>query len=51
MKALKFTGNFGTIARASIEQERQFDQLDRLMEPHSGSEKAVEDPVGYARDQ
>jgi hypothetical protein len=51
MKALSAGGNIGRIAAYRIEEERQWQQFDRMTKPGTGSEYAVENPVGYARDQ
>lgn len=51
MKAMAEGGNMGKIAAYSVEQERLWQQFDRMTEPGSGSARAVEDPAGFARDQ
>jgi hypothetical protein len=51
MKALSSGGNMGKIAAYRIEEERQWQQFDRMTKPGTGSQKAVEDPVGFVRDQ
>lgn len=51
MKALSSGGNMGKIAAYSVDEERQWQQLERMTNRGTGSAKAVEDPVGFARDQ
>jgi hypothetical protein len=51
MKVLTSAGNMGRIGAYRVEQDRQWQQFDRMTKPGSGREKAVEDPVGFARDQ
>jgi len=51
MKTLSSGGSMGKIAAYGLDQERQWQQFDRMTEPGTGSAKAVEDPVGYAQDQ
>lgn len=51
MKALSSGGNIGKIAAYRVEQDRQWQQYDRMTKPGTGSESAVGNPVGYARDQ
>jgi hypothetical protein len=51
MKALSTGGGMGAIGAAQMKKERDFQWLDRARTPGSGSEKAVLDPAGYARDQ
>ncbi|MDP2604623.1 MAG: hypothetical protein Q8S00_18860 [Deltaproteobacteria bacterium] len=51
MKALSSGGNMGKIAAYKVEEERQWQQFDRMTKPGTGSENAVEDPVGFARNQ
>jgi len=51
MKTLASAGNMGRIGAYSVQQERQWQQFDRMTKPGSGSQKAVEDPVAFARDQ
>jgi hypothetical protein len=51
MKAMASGGNIGRIAGYATEQERQWQEYDRMTKPGSGSEKAVSDPTGYTRDQ
>jgi hypothetical protein len=51
MKSLSSGGNLGKIAAYGVERDRQWQQYERMTKPGAGSERAVEDPVGYARDQ
>ena len=51
MKALAKGGNMGKIAGYAMEEERQWQQFDRMTQPGTGSDKAVADPTGYAQDQ
>jgi tetratricopeptide (TPR) repeat protein len=51
MRVLTSAGNMGRIAAYRVEQDRQWQQFERMTKPGSGREKSVEDPVGFARDQ
>jgi hypothetical protein len=51
MKALSTGGNMGRIAAYRVEQERQWQQFDRMTNRSSGRELAVSDPVGFAQEQ
>jgi hypothetical protein len=51
MKALAAHGNLGKIASYRMQQDREWQQFDRMTEPNAGSVEAVEDPVGYAQNQ
>ena len=51
MKALSSGGGIGKIFSYRVQQNRQWEQLDRMTTPGTGSEEAVENPVGFARDQ
>jgi hypothetical protein len=51
MKALKKGGNIGRVAAYGVEQQRQWEQYDRMTKPGTGNAKAVEDPVGWAKNQ
>jgi tetratricopeptide (TPR) repeat protein len=51
VKVLAGAGSMGKIGAYRVEQERQWQQFDRMTKPGSGRAKAVEDPVGFARDQ
>jgi hypothetical protein len=51
MKTLSSGGNIGKIAAYTIDQERQWQQFDRMTNASSGNQKAVENPVGFSRDQ
>jgi hypothetical protein len=51
MKALSTGGGMGAIGAAQMKKERDFQWLDRARTPGGGSERAVLDPAGYARDQ
>jgi hypothetical protein len=49
MDALASGGNLGRIAAHRVEQDRQWQEYDRMTKPNMGSERAVQDPVGFAR--
>lgn len=51
MRVLSSAGNMGRIGAFRVEQDRQWQQFDRMTKAASGRAKAVEDPVGFARDQ
>lgn len=51
MKAMKSGGGIGALAAAQMKKDREWQWYDRASKPGGGSEKAVVDPVGYARDQ
>jgi hypothetical protein len=51
MKAMSSGGNLGRIACYRIQQDRQWEEFDRMTKPGTGSPKAVENPEGFARDQ
>jgi len=52
MKALSTTGgNMGKIAAYRVDQDRQWQEYDRMTQSGSGSVQAVEDPSGYAQTQ
>jgi hypothetical protein len=50
MRVLSSSGNMGKIAAYGLQQDREWQEFDR-MESNIGSSTAVEDPVGYARRQ
>lgn len=51
MKAMAAGGNMGKIAAYRMEQDRQWQEYDRMTQPGTGSAQAVEDPTGYAQSQ
>jgi len=51
MKALSSGGGMGKIAAYRMEQDRQWQEFDRMTQPGTGSSDAVENPVGYAQKQ
>jgi hypothetical protein len=51
MKALSSGGNMGKIAAYRVDQDRQWQEYDRMTRPDGGSVQAVEDPAGYAQNQ
>jgi hypothetical protein len=51
MKAMSKGGNIGRIAAYSVEQERQWQEYERMTEPGGGSVQAIENPEKFARDQ
>jgi hypothetical protein len=51
MNSLSSGGNLGKIAAYSVERDRQWQQFERMTKPGTGSARAVENPVGFARDQ
>jgi hypothetical protein len=51
MKALSSGGGMGMLGAAQMKKDREWQWYDRASKPGSGSEKAVLNPVGYARDQ
>lgn len=51
LKALKSGGNIGRIAAYRAEENRQWQEFDRMTKPDAGDVKAVEDPTGYASDR
>lgn len=51
MKALASGGTMGTIAAYRMKEDRQWQQYDRMTQPGTGSDQAVEDPVAYAQKQ
>jgi len=51
MKALSTGGNMGKIAGYRVQEDREWQEYDRMTQPGSGSVQAVEDPVGYALSQ
>ena len=50
MKAMRSGGGIGTLAAARMKKDREWQWYDCASKPGGGSEKAVVDPVGYARD-
>jgi hypothetical protein len=51
MKALSSGGNIGKVAAYRMKEDREWQQYDRMTQPGTGSDQAVEDPAGYARKQ
>ena len=51
MKALKSGGSIGTVFAYKAEQDRQWAEYDRAVNPRAGSVNAVSDPARYAQDQ
>jgi hypothetical protein len=51
MKALSSGGGMGKIAAYRMKEDREWQQYDRMTQPGTGSDQAVEDPVGYAQKQ
>jgi hypothetical protein len=51
MKALKSGGSIGTVFAYKAEQDRQWAEYDRAVNPQAGSVNAVLDPAGYAQGQ
>ncbi len=51
MKTLSSGGSIGKVFAYGAEQDRQWAEFDRATNPGTGSQKAVSDPVGFARDQ
>jgi len=51
MKALSSGGNMGKIAAYRVQEDRQWQEYDRMTQSGGGSVQAVEDPVAYAQSQ
>jgi len=51
MKAMKSGGNIGKVMAYQTEENRQWQEYDRLTDPSAGDAKAVEDPTGFAQDR
>ena len=52
LKSLEQKGSLGKIASYSVQQDRYWEEFDRMENPTSGkSEDAIEDPSGFARKQ
>lgn len=51
MRALKSGGSIGTVFAYKAEQDRQWAEYDRAVNPQAGSVNAVLDPSGYAQSQ
>jgi hypothetical protein len=51
MKAMQSGGNIGKVMAYQTEQNRQWQEYDRMTTPGVGDAKAVEDPTAYAQDR
>jgi hypothetical protein len=51
MKALSTGGNIGRVAAYRMQEDREWQEYDRMTKPGTGSVQAVEDPAGYAKKQ
>lgn len=51
IKVLKSGGSIGKVFAYQAEENRQWQQFDRMTQPGVGDARAVENPSGYAKDQ